>query len=147
MHLKDPNLHQKLQEMCDCYMDTDYAGQMAAMSGAQSADQQEDAVKYLALALMNGITEKARKLSIKRKNGEIRTILKTADAKIELPPPSERQFTSIIDLMRAILHLENEGGKSPLTLGLRNSQLDLQVKLKEKENKMSLKVTFPELGE
>lgn len=147
MQLKDPNLHQKLLEMCDCYMETDFAGQMRAMSGSPSADLQEDAVKYLSLALMCGVTEKARKLTMKRKKGGIETRLKTADAKIELPPPSNELFDGVNKLVRGILHFESEGGTSSLSLGLRNSQLDLQVQLKEKGEETAIKVKFPELGD
>jgi len=147
MQLKDPNLHQKLLEMCDCYLDTDFARQMKAMTGSRSANLQEDAVKYLSLAIMYGVTEKARKLSIKEKKDGIRTTLKTADAKMELPPPTSELFGGVIDLVRGILHFESESGSSPLSLGLRNSQLDLQVKIKEKGDGTSLKIKFPELGE
>jgi hypothetical protein len=147
MQLKDPNLHQKLLEMCDCYMETDFERQLAGMSGSTPADLQENAVKYLALAIMYGVTEKADKLEIKRKKREITTRLKTIDGKIKLPPPADELFTEVIALIRGILHLDSESGKSFLSLGLRNSRLDLQVKLKEKEDKSSLKITFPDLGE
>lgn len=147
MQLKDPNLQQKLQEMCDCYLETDFADQLAAMSRGPSADLNEDAVKYLALAIMYGVTEKARKLSLKKKKGETRVVLKTDDEKIELPNPSPELFSGIIGLVRGILHFESGDGSSLLALGLRNSELDLQVKLKEKEDKTSLKLTFPELGD
>jgi hypothetical protein len=147
MQLKDPNLHQKLQEMCDCYMETDFVGQLEAMSGSPVTDLQEDAVKYLSLAVMYGVTEKARKLEIKRKKGETRTRLKTSEGKIQLPPPNNDLFDGVVELMRCILHLDSENNKSPLSLGLRNSQLDLEVKLKEKGDKTSLKIKFPELGD
>lgn len=146
MQLKDPNLHLKLQEMCDCYMNTDFVRQMEGMSGP-SGNIQEDSVKYLALAIMYGVTEKARKLAIKRKQGETRAILKTADAKIELPQPTDQIFDGVVELVRCILHFEEGSGKSPLSLGLQNSQLDLQVKVKEKDAGTSLKIKFPELGD
>lgn len=147
MHLKDSNLQQKLQEMCDCYLETDFAAQMSGMVKASSKDLKEDAVKYLSLALMYGVTEKARKLTLKKQGSEIRAVIKTADQKIQLPLPAADLFDSVIDLIRGILHFEKAGGSSLLALGLRNSQLDLRVKLKEQEEKTSLKFTFPDLGE
>lgn len=147
MQLKDSNPHQKLQEMCDCYLDTDFAGQMAAMTASRSVDLQEDAVKYLALAIMYGVTEKARKLSIEGEKDKTGARLKTADAKIKLPPPPARLFAGIVSLVRGILHFDDKNGNSFLSMGLRNSRLDLQVKLKEKKEKTSLKIKFPELGE
>jgi hypothetical protein len=148
MQLKDANPQQKLQEMCDCYMETDFAAQLTAMTKAPSADLQEDAVKYLALVIMYGVTDKARRISFKKKGDEIKVELKAADGKIKLPPPGADLFAAVVGLVRGILHLEEEGGgKSSLALGLRNSPLDLGVKLKEKEGKTSLKFVFPELGE
>lgn len=147
MQLKDPNLHQKLQEMCDCYLETDFARQLESMTNEPSADLQEDAVKYLSLAIMYGVSEKARKLSLKRKKGTIQASLKTADEKITLPSPADDLFDAAVELIRCILHFEDSSGKSTLALGLRNSELELQVKVKEKEEKTSLKFKFPELGE
>jgi len=146
MQLKDPNLQQKLQEMCDCYMETDFAAQLTAMAKAPSGDKKEDAVKYLALAIMYGVTDKARKISLKRKGDKIKAVLKGPDEKIELPSPPGGLFDDIIDLVRGILHFESGGGRSALALGLRNSRLDLQVILKEKEGKTSLKIVYPDLG-
>lgn len=146
MQLKDPSLQQKLQEMCDCYLETDFAAQLAAMTRKPSADLKEDAVKYLSLALMYGLTEKARKVTLK-KDGKIRARIKAVEQKIKLPQPAPDLFDSVIDLVRGILHFESIGGSSLLVLGLRNSQLDLRVKLKELEDKTSLTFTFPELGE
>jgi len=147
MQLKDANPQQKLQEMCDCYMETDFAAQLAAMSKIRSVDLQEDAVKYLALAIMYGVTDKARRLTFKKKGGEIKVRLTAVDGKIELPPPGADLFNRVISLVRGILHFESEGGSSTLALGLRNSRLDLRVKLKAEKEKTSLKIKFPELGE
>lgn len=147
MQLKDPSLQQKLQEMCDCYLETDFAAQLDAMTRKPSADLKEDAVKYLSLTLMYGLTEKARKVTLKRKGDKIRARIKAVEQKITLPQPAADLFDSVIDLVRGILHFESGGGSSLLVLGLRNSQLDLRVKLKEQEEKTSLTFAFPELGE
>jgi hypothetical protein len=60
------NYHLKLQEMCDCYMETDFLANMQGMVGAESKDLEEDAVKYLALTVLYAITRKAAKLTIKK---------------------------------------------------------------------------------
>ena len=44
------NYHLKLQEMCDCYLETDFLVKMKGMAGIESTDLEEDAIKYLALA-------------------------------------------------------------------------------------------------
>ena len=145
MQLSDPNLHLKLQEMCDCYLETDFAKQLAAMSKAQSKDLDEDAVKYLSLALMYGVTDRAQQLKMKKKkDGTVKASLVIDDTKISLPLPPAALFDRMVAVIRTILHFEAGGGQMPLVLGLRNSQIDLTVKLKEKEGETSLKITFPE---
>lgn len=147
MQLQDPNLHLKLQEMCDCYLETDFMAQLRGMTAVPSADLPEDALKYLSLAIMAGVTDKAEKLKLKNKAGSIGASLVVQGEKVLLPPPSAELFGAIIDLVRAILHFEAKGGKTPLSLGLRNSELELQVKLKQEEGKTALTIGFPDLGE
>ncbi|ADH84910.1 hypothetical protein [Desulfurivibrio alkaliphilus] len=143
MQIKDPNLHLKLQEMCDCYLDTDYAVELARMAAGPESEPEENAVKYLALAIMYGITEKADKLKLKRdKDGSIEAELK-GEQKIKLPAPAGSVWEGMVATIRRILHFDQEGGELPLALGLRAGSLDLKVKLKEKGDKSSLTIAFP----
>ena len=70
------NYHLKLQEMCDCYMETDFLAAMQGMAGIDSTDVEEDAIKYVALAIMYAITQKAEKLSFKKKGDELKATIK-----------------------------------------------------------------------
>ena len=54
--------HLKLQEMCDCYLETEFTKQLIAMASSKSTDSMEDGFKYLALVLLEAITEKASAL-------------------------------------------------------------------------------------
>ena len=146
MEIHDPNLHLKLMEMCDCYLGTDYAATIQKVADPPSADIQEDALRYLALALLLTLTEEARQLSLKRKNDKITVTIKHEAEKIALRPPARAVFNKIISIMRAILHLEEDKGGMPLTLGLKNDQLEVQVKVERTADKETLKVKFPELG-
>jgi len=145
MEVHDPTYHLKLIEMCDCYLDTDYATQIQRMAGAPSADLEEDAVKYLALAILYTITEKAKKLTFKRKLDKLSVTVKTDDQKLSLRAPSLELFEKIVEIVRTILHFDEDKGALPLSLGLRNGQLDVQVKLERSGDKESLKIKFPEL--
>lgn len=138
------NLHVRLQEMCDCYMDTDYLSQLERMTSRTEKDLEEEAIKYLALAIMYATTERAKKLSLKKEDKKIK-IKVTTEEEIALPPPERDVADQIFSVMRAITHIEGEEGETELALGLRNSQLALKVKLKQKEGKQSLKFVLPEL--
>ncbi|MEJ2688628.1 MAG: hypothetical protein P8130_01505 [Deltaproteobacteria bacterium] len=145
MQLTDPNLHLKLQEMCECYLETDFTKQLNAMVKGSSKDLEEDAVKYLALAIMHGVSDRARTLKLKKKkDGTIKIGLTIDGEKISLPVPSPELFDRIVGVIRSILHFEEGSGSMPLALGLRNSNIELMVKLKEKEGDTSLKLSYPE---
>ena len=144
MDISERNYHLKLQEMCDCYLETDFMRQLKGMSGATGGDPEENAIKYLALAIMQTVSEKARKLALKKKGDKLTAKIK-GEEEITLPPPSPELFSRICAIMRAILHIETDEGKLPLALGLRNGNLDLQVEVSRGPDKETLKIKFPEL--
>ena len=136
------NYHLKLQEMCDCYLETDFVPEMQHMAtNPPSDDLEEDAIKYLALAIMHAITEQAAKLTLKKKGDAITVALKNEE-KLTLPSPAAPVFAKIIEIVRAILHIEEDKGKLPLSLGLRNGEVNLMVKVKREDDKESVAFSF-----
>ena len=72
----DRNYHQRLQEFCDCYLETDPKKELEkaakGISGDPSGDLDELALKFLGLGIFYGATEKAKKISIERsKEGKV----------------------------------------------------------------------------
>jgi hypothetical protein len=125
-------------------METDYRGEMEKMASEASADVEEDSLKYLALSILYATTEKARKLSFKKKKGERRVTVK-AEEKMELPTPPGEIADKIFEIMRSITHLEEKKGREPFSLGLRDGRMELGVKVEREGDKESLKLSFPEL--
>jgi hypothetical protein len=146
MEIHDPNLHLKLIEMCDCYLETDFKAQIQRAATTESGDLDEDSIKYLALAIMYALTEKADKLNFKSKKGQVTVTMKTYGDKTALKAPSAEVFGRIITIVRAILHLEEDKASMPLALGLRSGQVDIQVKVERGSNKEALRLKFPDLG-
>ncbi len=138
------NYHARLQEMCDCYMETDYREEIEKMASESSVDVEEDALKYLALSILYATTEKAKKLSFKKKRGERKVTVK-AEEKMELPMPPGEITDKVFEIMRSITHLEGKKGREPFSLGLRDGRMELGVKVKKEEDKESLKLRFPGL--
>ena len=138
------NYHARLQEMCDCYMETDYRSEMELMASETVTDVEEDALKYLALSILYATTEKAKKLSFKKKKGEPRVTVK-AEEKMELPTPPGEIADKIFEIMRSVTHLEGDKGREPLSLGLRDGRMELGVKVEKEEDKESLRFSFPNL--
>jgi len=134
------NLHLKVQEMIDCYVSTDPLQEMEGVSS--EADKEEAAVKWLALAALHGINNKAKKISVKR-DGDEYTI--TAEyRKSGLPNPGPEVGQKILSDVREIMHLEEDKGSMPLSLGVRDSSVELKLKVKREDGKEKLTLEFPE---
>ena len=138
------NFHLKLQEMCECYLDTDYLPELKRAVTSEVDDLEENSIKYLALAILEALTQKAMKLTVKKKE-KVKVTVSSFDEKITLPAPTSEMADKIFEITRAITHIEDAKGESQLAFGLRNGQMDLTVKLKKKGAAESLKLIFPEL--
>lgn len=133
------NLHLKVQEMCDCYATTDPLKAMSDM--ANETDFEEAAVKWLALATLHGINANARKITISQAADESVQVV-AEYRKTDLPQPSQPIAHKIIETVREITHIEEDKGKLPLSLGVRDSSIDIKVKVKTKGGANSVSLSF-----
>ena len=135
------NLHLKVQELCDCYATTDPLQEMSRLP--QDQDKEEGALKWLALAALHGINNNASKITIRRASGN--SVKVTAEYRIsELPSPGSEVGSHIFDAIRGITHIEQAKGKTQLALGMRDSSIDLRIKIKSKDGQEKISIKFPE---
>jgi hypothetical protein len=135
------SVHKKVQEMCDCYATTDPLKEMSTISA--DADKQEAAYKWLALAALHGVNENAEKISVqKRGDGSVKVLAEYR--KSELPTPDPALADKIVEAIADITHMEGEKGKTPMALGIRDSSIDLKVKVKKKDDGQKVTIKFPE---
>lgn len=133
------NVHVKVQEMADCYAETDPLKEMSGIQGEQ--DLEEAAVKWLGLATLHGINDYAKKISIRRsEDGEVTVLAQYRD--VELPSPGKEIGQKILEYVREMTHIEGEG-KIPLILGIRNDSIEIEVKLKKKDSGEYASFKFP----
>ena len=145
----DRNYHQRLQEFCDCYMETDPKKELEkaakGISGDPGGDLDELALKFLGLGIFYGASEKAKKISIERsKEGRVLFIVE-ARGHYQLPPPSTKVADRIISIARAITHIDEDQGREPLSFGLRNDRMELTFQFDRKNGADSLSILFPEI--
>lgn len=134
------NLHLKVQELCDCFATTDLLTEMSKVKDEGSNG--EAALKWIALAALHGVNNNAEKISIKRSNEGIVSVI-AEYRETELPSPGPEVAAQIFEALRAITHIEEKKGKTRLALGIRDSSLDLEVSLKTKEDYQKLSLKFP----
>lgn len=135
------NLHLKIQELCDCFATTD---PLKEMSKIQNDDVGIDsALKWLALTALHGINNNAKKISIKQlEDGTVRVMAEYRKA--ELPSPGSGVGDNIFEAIREVTHIEGNKGRTTLALGMRDSSLDLKIKLKDKDSGKKVSIEFPE---
>ena len=143
------NYHLRLQEFCDCFMETDPKKELEkaskGVSGDPGGDQDELALKFLGLGIFYGATEKAKRISIQRsKEGKV---VFSVDSKgqYQLPPPSPQIADRIISIARSITHIDADQGKEPLSMGLRNDRMELTFHFDRRDSGETFSVLFPEL--
>ena len=121
------SLHLKVQEFCDCYATNDPLKEMSEIQ--KDTDKQEAALKWLSLAALHGVTSNAEK--IKLYVGEDGTVKVTAEYRhSELPSPGAEIGRKIVEALTEITHIEGDEGKTSLALGIRDSSIELTVKMK-----------------
>jgi len=143
----DRTFHLRLQEFCDCFMETDYQKELEVasrgVSGDPWSDEEELALKFFGLAILYGATQEIKNFSIRKgKDGKVLFSLE-GKGTYQLPPPSTKTAERIFAIARSIMHLEEDRGAMPFSLGLRNDRLELKLKLDRKGQEDFLTVTFP----
>lgn len=135
------NLHLKVQEMCDCYATGDPLKEMSIIKNDE--DKEDAALKWLALAALHGVNNNAEEITITRSSeGNMRVVAEYRES--ELPSPGSEVGGKIVDALREITHIEEDKGKTPLSLGIRNDSVDLIIKFKAKKGKEKITIKFSE---
>ena len=145
----DRNYHQRLQEFCDCYLESDPKKELKraskGVSGDPSGDLDELALKFLGLVIFYGASEKAKKVSTQRsKDGKV-SFMVEAGGQYQLLPPSVQVADRIISIARSITHIDADQGKDLVSMGLRNDRIDITFQFDRKGAEESLSILFPEL--
>ncbi len=135
------NIHLKVQELCDCYATTDPLKEMSKIKA--EGDKDEAAIKWLALAALHGVNNNAKEVSITRSpDGNVKVTAKYREA--ELPSPGTEIGEKIMRAVHEITHIEGGKGKSPLALGIREDSIELNIKMKSKDEGEKVTLKFPE---
>jgi hypothetical protein len=138
----DRNYHQRLQEFCDCYMETDPKKELEKASKGISGDPSGT---FLGLGIFYGASEKAKKIFIQRsKDGKV-TFSVDAKGKYQLPAPTTQLADRVISIARAITHIDTDQGTLPVAMGLRNDRLDITFQFDRKGGEEIFSISFPEL--
>ena len=143
------NYHLRLQEFCDCYMETDPKKELEkaakGVSGDPGGDLDEHALKFLGLTIFYGASEKAKSVSLQRsKEGKV-SFHVDAKGKYQLLAPGTKVADRIISIARSITHIDADQGKLPVSLGLRSDRIEVIFQFDRKAGDETFSILFPEL--
>lgn len=143
----DRSYHLRLQEFCDCFMETDFRKELEqaskGVSGDPGGDLDELALKFLGLTLLYGANEEANKISLQKSNRGKVLFSVEARGNYQLIPPSGNLADKIFSVARSMVHLDKDQGKIPFSLGLRNSSLEINLEFARSGGADSLTFIFP----
>jgi hypothetical protein len=133
------SLHLKVQDLCNCFATTDPLREMSIVKDV--ADKEEAALKWLALAALHGVNNNAEKITLATSDdGNVKV---TAEyRKTELPSPGGEVAAKIIASLIGITHLDGGEGKTQLALGIRDSSINLTIKMKSKDGGKKVTIGF-----
>lgn len=145
----DRSYHQRLQELIDCFMETDPKAELEkaskGVSGVPTGDPDELALKFLGLGIFYGATERAKNISLQRaKDGKVLFTVESR-GKYQLPAPKAETADRIISIARSITHIDDDQGKQPVSVGIRNDRMDITFQFQRKGQEESFLIHFPEL--
>jgi len=140
--MKDTSsIHQQVQSLCDCYATTDPLKEMSEI--ARAPESQEAALKWIALAVLHGITNNAEKISLaSTKDGKVKVTAEYRTA--ELPSPGADVGRKIVEAIREMTHIEKDKEKVALAFGFRNNSMELKIKARHEGDDDRITISFPE---
>lgn len=144
------SLHLRLQEYCDCYLETDPQKEIVVINKKGAAadvtkDREEVALKFLSLIIIYGVNQSAKKLSLTRRGRDEASLDVEAAGKYAISAPRVDIADEIFKVMRSITHLESARGKEVLSLGLRNDRVELTVEFASAAGENILTIVFPSI--
>ena len=131
--------HKRMQELCDCFAESDPLKEMAMLHA--DADKEEAALKWLALAVLHGVDRNAKKISLERTaEGAVKAWAKYKE--IDLPSPGREIGKKILEAARQVSHIEGRKGEIPLAVGIRDSSIEIRIKVKQEHGSEEITLEF-----
>jgi hypothetical protein len=132
--------HLKVQEMCDCYLNTEPLREMSVLKNDE--DKEDAAVKWLALAILYGIDSNAKRISISStEDGDVKVVAKFR--KTEIPSPGTEVGKRVFDLVKQIAHFDGDEGTTALAVGIRDSSLEIGLSSAKEGDEQMVTLKFP----
>jgi len=133
------NLHLKVQELCDCFSTTDPLKEMSKLKN--DGNSLDAALKWVALSVLHGVNNNAKEIALRQEDdGSVSVIAEYRDT--ELPSPGPEIAANIFEAVREMTHMDGDEGKTRFAMGIRDSSLDLNIRVKNKNGNRKISIKF-----
>jgi hypothetical protein len=127
------NHHSALQALIDCYLETNPSKTLNNWADSNwkldpNVDTDESCLKYLALVLLDAIESRANKIVLE---ANCPVLVVSEDKEHMLPAAAESILARGLEILRDICGMEGPVSKGTLSLGIRNSSLELKIEKSE----------------
>ena len=129
-----------MQELCDCFSTTVPLKEMSELKNDKNSLYA--ALKWLALSVLHGVNNNAKEITIRQEDdGAVSVIAEYRET--ELPSPGPEVAANIFEAVREMTHIEDDNGKIKFAMGIRDSSLDLDISVKNKNGNKKISIKFP----
>ena len=124
--------HVKLQEFIDCFLGTDHKLELENFSlprltGPIREEVADEALRYLAVLLLYGLSERAGDISIVRKAPDGAVCRMSGDKFYDVPAPKEEVISSLFDEIEEMAGMAATKRVGTLIVGLKNDEIKLNI--------------------
>jgi len=124
--------HVKLQEFVDCFLETNHKKELEDFSSPRLArptreDLPGEALRYLAILLLYGLSEGAKDISLIRKEPDKALCRMSGDKFYDIPAPKEEVVVSLFDEIEEMAGISATKTDGKLILGLKDGEIELKI--------------------
>ena len=124
--------HVKLQEFLECFLNTDHKKELETFSSPRLAgptreEVADEALRYFAVLLLYGLSERVKDISIVRKEPDAAACRMTGEKFYDIPAPREEVVTSLFDAIEEMAGMDETKRVGKLIIGLNNDEIDLSI--------------------
>ena len=124
--------HVKLQEFVDCFLGTDHKKELETFSDPHLTrptreNVPDEALRYLALALLYALDEQAKDISFVRKHPDRALCRMTGDKFYDIPAPREEIAMALFEQIEEMAGMNSTKRNGKLIVGLKNDEIDLSI--------------------
>lgn len=148
--MPERTFHERLLTYCDFYVFSDLKKEIFNLPNGKMCNDtinsiEDDSLRYLALNILWAITNKVHSFSFERdEKGKDQYYLiqeKEAERSYLFLKTGEKIF----EIMHSITHIDSEIGKGPVTIGLQNDSLELDVRFESNKDMQTIIFSLPNL--